>query len=358
MVIDEVMLRGGNDEDRVAVLHFKHGTLISLFDGHCGYESAAYAADTLPQLLADHITQNIDKQDIPTMMTEVIESFDISLLDKFTVLFDKDEDFSDEKWHGDAAEGFIFHKHLGIKGDAKFHAARCAVTGTTAVIGFITKDRKHVWVASLGDSDAVLARRSEDGICRLTMLSARHDPESEEEKKRLASEHPNEELPIWNGALLGVLRVTRALGDYQLKAPLNMAGRGMQWVYPALLGYQVVDEWATKGHVSPPYMSRTPEIRHADIMDGDLLIFASDGLRHSLPSQIEADEQWKVMLGLVNGSADPRLGHQCVLSSNVADGLVQNVLFGSDEEKMIKVIDGPTYRDDISVVVIKFVEVV
>ncbi|KAF9034431.1 protein serine/threonine phosphatase 2C [Hymenopellis radicata] len=310
MAIDEVMLRGGNDEDRVAVLHFEHGTLISLFDGHCGYESAAYAVDTLPQLLADHITQNIDKQDIPTMMTEVIESFDISLLDKFTVLFDKDEDFSDEKWHGDAAEGFIFHKHLGIKGDAKFHATRCAVTGTTAVIGFITKDRKHVWVASLGDSDLVLSRKSEDGICRPTMLSARHGPESEEEKKRLASEHPNEELPIWNGGLLGALRVTR--------------------------GYQMVDEWATKGHVSPPYMSRTPEIRHADIMDGDLLIFASDGLRTSLPPQIEADDKWKVMLGLVNGSADPRLGHQCVLSSNVADGLVQNVLFGSDEEKVQK----------------------
>ncbi len=57
--------------------------------GHCGYEAAAYAAETLPRLLADHIHQNIDKQDVPTMMTEAIESFDISLLDKFTCLFDK-----------------------------------------------------------------------------------------------------------------------------------------------------------------------------------------------------------------------------------------------------------------------------
>ncbi len=86
-------------------------------------------------------------------MTEVIESFDISLLDRFTCLFDKDEDFSDEKWRKDA-KNFIFWDYIGIKGDAKFQAARSAVCGTTAVIGFITKDMKHVWVASLGDSDA------------------------------------------------------------------------------------------------------------------------------------------------------------------------------------------------------------
>ncbi len=33
MVIDEVMLRGKNGEDRSVVLHFEHGTLISIFDG-------------------------------------------------------------------------------------------------------------------------------------------------------------------------------------------------------------------------------------------------------------------------------------------------------------------------------------
>ncbi len=131
----------------------------------------------------------------------------------------------------------------------------------------------------------------------------------------------------------------------------------MQWVYPALLSYREVDEWAAKGHVSPPYMSRTPEIRHTDIMDGDLLIFASDGLRDALPLELEVDN-WDIMLGLLNGSADPRLGHQCVHSSNIADGLVQNVLFGSDDEKMVEVINGPAYRDDISVVVIKFVEAI
>ncbi len=154
-----------------------------------------------------------------------------------------------------------------------------------------------------------------------------------------------------------MLKSTLALGDYQLKAPLHMAGRGMQWVYPAVVSYVEVVEWVAKGHVSPPYMSRTPEIRHADIMDGDILVFASDGLRNSLPSEIQTAEQWNVMLGLLNGSADPRLGHQCVLPSNVADGLVQNLLFGSDEEKMKEVMNGPAYRDDISVVVVKFVEV-
>ncbi len=133
-----------------------------------------------------------------------------------------------------------------------------------------------------------------------------------------------------------------------------MAARGLQWVYPPLVGYQEVEAWAAKGHVSPPYMSRTPEIRHADILEDDLLIFATDGLRDALPLELQADD-WDIILGLLHGSADPRLGHQCVSSSNVADGLVQNVLFGSDEEKMKEVINGPAYRDDISVVVVKFV---
>ncbi len=35
LVIDELMLRGKRDEDRMAVLHFEHGTLVSLFDGRC-----------------------------------------------------------------------------------------------------------------------------------------------------------------------------------------------------------------------------------------------------------------------------------------------------------------------------------
>ncbi len=122
----------------------------------------------------------------------------------------------------------------------------------------------------------------------------------------------------------------------------------MHWVYFAVASYVEADAWAVKAHVSPPCsMSRTPEIRHADIMDGVLFVFASDGLCYSLPSKIQTVDERNDILGLLSGSADPRLRLQCLFASNVADGLIQNVLFGSDEEKLKEVINGPSHRDDI-----------
>ncbi len=59
------------------------------------------------------------------------------------------------------------------------------------------------------DTVNLVLARSEDEACTRTMLSARHDPKNEEEKKRLASEHPNEETAIWGNTLLGAIRVTR-----------------------------------------------------------------------------------------------------------------------------------------------------
>ncbi len=58
------------------------------------------------------------------------------------------------------------------------------------------------------DLDPVRAR-DEDGIWTRMMLSARHDPQNEEEEKRIASEHPDEDSAIWGDSLLGAIKVTR-----------------------------------------------------------------------------------------------------------------------------------------------------
>ncbi len=83
-------------------------------------------------------------------MKTAIEEFDKSLLLNFTKLFDDGEDFSDKKWD-DRSE---IYKVVGYQGDQTFTDARLAIVGSTALIAYINRAKPHVWVASLGDSNA------------------------------------------------------------------------------------------------------------------------------------------------------------------------------------------------------------
>lgn len=169
-------------EDRTTILPFEHGTIIAIFDGtyrvifaplllltlfrpgHLTAELSEYASQVLPRAIADRISADIHGSlDIPNIMKSEIKQFDDSLLENFTKLFAEGEDFSHEQWD-DASELYAV---IGYRGDKTFEDSRLAVVGSTAVIAFINSARTHVWVASLGDSDAGTLLF----VCLLSILS-------------------------------------------------------------------------------------------------------------------------------------------------------------------------------------------
>ncbi|KAJ6606742.1 phosphatase 2C-like domain-containing protein [Mycena sp. CBHHK59/15] len=162
------------------------------------------------------------------------------------------------------------------------------------------------------------------------------------EVERINREHPGEAHAIVDVAVLDALRVTRSLGDHQLKAPFSMAS-------PSFNNFK---KWKP---YTPPYISSTPAIRHHAVAPGDLLLFASDGLRDVLP--VSDTERFPILIALANGEVDARLGHECIpvrSDDNVAERVIKNALFGTDADKRNHELDHETFRDDISLVILRF----
>ncbi|KAJ7755194.1 phosphatase 2C-like domain-containing protein [Mycena metata] len=295
----------GKAEDRTVVLEFEHGTMIAIFDGHCGREAAEFASKNLPQLVAAQFNPAAIDVDQVRVMTQIFEDFDRSLLSK------------------------------------QFRDGRPAV------------EKKNIWVISLGDCDAVCGRM-QNGKMTPILLSDRHNGSNPKEVERLLSQHPGEVDVIPYGAVVGVLRVTRALGDHQLKVQSRaLAERILAHFSPSIVASSTFGIWDRNRNLTPPYISSTPVVARYDLLPGDILVFASDGLPDAL-WPIPDEETWEVIMALVGGKDDERLDHRRIqpsLEDNPAELLVKNVLFGADTTKMANQLVNPAL-DDISVVIV------
>ncbi|KAJ6622037.1 phosphatase 2C-like domain-containing protein [Mycena sp. CBHHK59/15] len=336
------------DEDRTVVLAFEHGTMIAIFDGHYSGELAEFASKRLPQLVAERFDPTA--ADVGQVITQILEDFDRSLVLKVTELFTPGEDWSDMHW----ADPGNVHDVVGYGNQhPQFREGRLAVVGTTVLIGIIDKEKKHIWVVSLGDSDAVCGRM-QDGKLTPVIMSDRHNCRDANEVERLHAEHPGEENIVQGDRVLGLLAVTRALGDHQLKVRSRLlADRILSYLYPSPIPPVAFEDWDRNGHLTPPYLSSSPTVRRHDLLPSDMLIFASDGLRDSM-DRIPAADRWDIIISLANGEDHERLGHARIrpgYGDNAAELLIKNVLFGHDANKMAKELADPA-RDDISVVVV------
>lgn len=117
--------------------------------GHWSFELAEFASQHLPQLVADRFDPTAP--DLDQVITQVFEDFDRSLIMKVTELFAPGEDWLDERWKD---MDNVFEVIGYGKQDPQFRDGRLAVIGATVLIGIIDKEKNHVWVMSLGDSDA------------------------------------------------------------------------------------------------------------------------------------------------------------------------------------------------------------
>nr|GAT45097.1 predicted protein [Mycena chlorophos] len=353
MSVDDQIHRGihtdflpTKDEDRTVILPFQYG--------HHSSELSDYASQILPRRVADAFDPNLSAEDLEQRIATIFEDFDRALLERFIEYFGKDVDWEDPKWDD-------LHEVLGIIGydnsEESFRVCRRAVVGTTVLMGIIDKAKSSVWIVSLGDSCAVIGRMHGDKLVPHKIHES-HNCDNEEEVERIVREHPGETgltTSHWGSpCLVNALSVTRALGDHQLKVQLPLASRVMYWAYPSPIIPAMFDEWKKNGNFSPPYLSSTPTVRRFDLLPGDTIVFASDGLADSMYGRVDAEHRWDVIMALLSGRDHDKLGHKIFKPEqemNKAELLIRNVLFGVDEAKMVEeLLDRD--RDDISVVVV------
>ncbi|KAJ7637177.1 hypothetical protein FB45DRAFT_1139684 [Roridomyces roridus] len=150
-------------------------------------------------------------------------------------------------------------------------------------------------------------------------------------------------------------KTARCTRRFHLKAPQLFVKRVLGYFYRSPYPPSVYQEWVLRRNTTPPYISSTPSVQRYELLPGDILVLASDGLPDSMTvtqSPIPPAERWDVLMSLVGRRHDERLDHERIPSDssyNPAELLIRNSLFGKDEAKMVKELDD-TGRDDISVV--------
>jgi serine/threonine protein phosphatase PrpC len=138
--------------------------------------------------------------------------------------------------------------------------------GSCVLIVLIHGD--DLYTLNLGDSRALLATYGENNgneKLKAVQLTESHTVDTEIERAKLVSEHPDDPMTLVAEKVKGKLKVTRAFGvGYLKKRILN----------DALMGILQV-----RNLISPPYVSTQPSLNVHRISKSDrFVIVASDGL--------------------------------------------------------------------------------
>ena len=138
--------------------------------------------------------------------------------------------------------------------------------GTIAVIkqGMAT-------IAHTGDTRALMGIKDEKtGKWRAKRITPEHTLENQEERDRLESEHPGEDV-IFRDRVLGVLQPSRAFGDNRLK-------QSVDWIESVFEGDENVKNPVYPEYISPPYVISDPKVSRVPLsLETKFLIMATDG---------------------------------------------------------------------------------
>ncbi|GAW09114.1 phophatase 2c family protein [Lentinula edodes] len=130
--------------------------------------------------------------------------------------------------------------------------------GTTVLVVLINSDG-GLWTASLGDCQAVLGQK-ESSFWTTTILR-------------------EEESAVAKNRVLGLIAVTRAIGDHQFKLPSIYTKRVFSLTIPGM-NRPDHTQIIVKRNLTPPYVSGIPEVKYVKLHDGAraCLFMCSDGL--------------------------------------------------------------------------------
>ncbi|KPJ00081.1 [Pyruvate dehydrogenase [acetyl-transferring]]-phosphatase 1, mitochondrial [Papilio xuthus] len=171
-----------------------------------------------------------------------------------------DSDLSREVIEPFYSNGVINQKTLSV-----------ALSGAVVCISYI--DGPHLYVANIGDCNAVLGTLTDDNEWIAKKITKEHNSENFDELKRIWNEHPDEERKtvIRRDRLLGELAPLRSMGDYRYKWSTELLTK----VAVPCVG----DKAIPANYHTPPYLTAKPDIFYHRLSPKDkFLIIASDGL--------------------------------------------------------------------------------
>ncbi|CAK5265733.1 unnamed protein product [Mycena citricolor] len=249
----------------------------AIFDGHAGHETVDYVVDAVPDAIHEALVGALavdEAPDISDLLRVAISGVDDQIKQEFLDLFPGGPDglssMSDEE----------IDVIINEDETSALKVIRC-MRGTTALVVLISPSL-DVYVASLGDCQAVLGYQSKSGEWTSRVLSSNHNGSDAAEASRIRSEHPGEESScVLRDRVLGAIAVTRALGDFVFKLPAIYTTRIF---LQARSGFQIrtkIQDFIQR-NLTPPYLSAVPDVQHISLpaleASEAFLLLTSDGL--------------------------------------------------------------------------------
>ncbi|KAJ6475215.1 protein serine threonine phosphatase 2C [Mycena vitilis] len=249
--------------------------LNAVCDGHAGHDTVDHVVATLPAALHDALVAGLaaGSLDVPELLRKTIADVDERIGQDLLDLFPG----------GPAALAELSDDEVAtLINDGGVNSAkvlRC-MRGSTVLVALISP-ALDVWVASLGDCQAVLGSRKPSGEWETTLLSANHNGTDPTETAHIRDEHPGESECVLRDRVLGAIAVTRAVGDFLFKLPTIYTTRVFLNARP---GFQISHKIADflDRNLTPPYLSAQSDIQHVHVpslgASEVFLVLASDGL--------------------------------------------------------------------------------
>lgn len=263
-------------------IHGKMWSLTGVFDGHLGDVTVEHVAHHLPIIIQEFLERADpaklgDPTFISSLFSQSIVTFDEAIagdvLDLFGGSVEQLKDYSDAE-----IRKIINDQHSG---GANFRKARLNMYGTTALVALVDPEHLHLWVANLGDCQAILVSPVNDFDYKVQVLTTTHNGHNDAELDRVRSQHPGEPECIVERRVLGALAPTRCLGDTPFKQPPEFTRRILYNLLPGFHDTSPWEEFLVRNQ-TPPYITAEPEITHYRL-DNDrsllprFLILCSDG---------------------------------------------------------------------------------
>ncbi|KAH7881550.1 protein serine threonine phosphatase 2C [Lentinula edodes] len=256
----------------------------AVFDGHAnGDETVDHVFTTLPSKIRSSLTTlsiphctNVEA--VSSLLQETISAIDNSIKQGVLDLFpssDYIDQLSDDEIRAIVNDqSTVLPSKIGLPTLANKYAGRGpnnikvtrAMRGTTVLVVLINSDG-GLWTASLGDCQAVLGQK-ESSFWTTTILSTNHNASEPSEVARLKLDHPGEEeSAVAKNRVLGLIAVTRAIGDHQFKLPSIYTKRVFSLTIPGM-NRPDHTQIIVKRNLTPPYVSGIPEVKYVKLHDG------------------------------------------------------------------------------------------
>jgi len=324
-------------QDRFVVLDWDGWSFSAVFDGHGGEEAVDYVVQKLPSLIHAALTKAmanasnapLTPSTISALLQSSIQAVDDALTDAVKHLFPNEATLAaltDEQ---------IKSTINGPTNPNNLTILRC-MRGTTALVSLVDPKKENLWVASLGDCQAVLGTKNSNGTWDATILSVNHSGRNPAEVARIREEHPNESECIKFDRILGAIAVTRAIGDHIFKLPVSYTTRVFMNCIPGFSVSSKLEHFLPRNK-SPPYLSALADIKHVALLPStaniseSFLILCSDGLidlyEHTNATFENILTQWVHMLGERMDKRSAKVDDE-VNKENAALVLLRHALMG------------------------------